>query len=72
MNKKKLGILIIFLLIIPKLATSQSVDSKVDSLYQVKGNKPGFSIAVFKKDDKIMFEKQYGIANLDYNIPINK
>jgi CubicO group peptidase (beta-lactamase class C family) len=69
MNKKKLGILIIFLLIIPKLATSQSVDSKVDSLYQVKGNKPGFSIAVFK-GDKIILEKQYGIANLDYNVPV--
>lgn len=69
MNKKKLGILIIFLLIIPKLATSQSVDSKVDSLYQLKGNKPGFSIAVFK-GDKIILEKQYGIANLDYNVPV--
>lgn len=69
MNKKKLGILIIFLLIIPKLATSQSVVSKVDSLYRVKGNKPGFSIAVFK-GDKIILEKQYGIANLDYNVPV--
>ena len=69
MNKKQLGILIIFLLLIPKLATSQNIDSKIDSLYQVKSNQPGFSIAVFKAD-KIVLEKQYGIANLDNNVPI--
>lgn len=69
MNKKHFGILIIFLLLIPKLATSQNIDLKIDSLYQVNSNQPGFSIAVFK-GDKIILEKQYGIANLDYNIPI--
>ncbi|WP_226789240.1 serine hydrolase domain-containing protein, partial [Polaribacter reichenbachii] len=69
MNKKQFGILIIFLLLIPKLATSQNIDSKVDSLYQLTSNQPGFSIAVFKAN-KIVLEKQYGIANLDYNIPI--
>lgn len=69
MNKKQFGILIIFLLLIPKLATSQNIDSKVDSLYQLNSNQPGFSISVFK-EDKIILEKQYGIANLDYNVPI--
>ena len=69
MNEKLVGLLIIFLLLFPKLATSQSFDSKVDSLYQVNSNQPGFSIAVFK-GDKIVLEKQYGIANLDYNVPI--
>lgn len=69
MNEKLVGLLIIFLLLFPKLATSQSFDSKVDSLYQVNSNQPGFSIAVFK-GDKIILEKQYGIANLDYNVPI--
>ena len=69
MNKKQFGILIIFLLLIPKFASSQNIDSKVDSLYQVNSNQPGFSIAVFK-GDKIVLEKQYGIANLDYNVPI--
>lgn len=69
MNKKQFGILIIILLLIPKLATSQNIDSKIDSLYQVKDNQPGFSISVFK-GDKIILEKQYGIANLDYNVPI--
>lgn len=69
MNKKQIGILIIFLLLIPKLATSQNIDLKIDSIYQVKSNQPGSSIAVFK-GDKIILEKQYGIANLDYYIPI--
>lgn len=69
MIKKQFGILIFFLILIPKLATSQNIDSKVDSLYQVKSNQPGFSIAVFKRD-KIILEKQYGIANLEYNVPI--
>ena len=69
MNKKQFGILTIFLLLIPKLATSQNIDSKLDRLYQVNSNQPGFSIAVFK-GDKIILEKQYGIANLDYNVPI--
>jgi len=69
MNKKHFGILIIFLLLIPKLATSQNTDSKIDSLYQVKGNQPGFSISVFN-GDKIILEKQFGIAHLDYKVPI--
>ena len=69
MNKKQFGILTIFLLLIPKLATSQNIDSKLDRLYQINSNQPGFSIAVFK-GDKIILEKQYGIANLDYNVPI--
>ena len=69
MNKKQFGIVIIFLLLIPKLATSQNIDAKVESLYQVKNNQPGFSIAVFKGNE-IVLEKQYGIANLDYNTPI--
>lgn len=69
MDKKWLGILIIFLFLIPKIATPQSIDLKVESLYQVKNDEPGFSIAVFKGDE-IILEKQYGNSNLDYNIPI--
>jgi CubicO group peptidase (beta-lactamase class C family) len=69
MYKKQFRILIIILFLIPKLVTSQNIDSKTDSLYQVKGNQPGFSIAVIKGDE-IILDKQYGIANLDYNVPI--
>lgn len=69
MSKKLFGILMIFSLLVPKSATSQNIDSRVDSLYQAKGSQPGFSIAVFQ-DDRIILEKQYGSANLDYKIPI--
>ena len=31
-------------------ASSQNLDSEIDKLYQVKNNKPGFSVAVFKGD----------------------
>jgi len=50
-------------------ASSQNLAPKIDSLYQVKNNEPEFSIAVFE-DDKIIMEKQYGISNLDYMIPV--
>lgn len=69
MTTKLFGTLLILSLLIPNLATSQSIVPSVDSLYKVSSNQPGFSIAVFK-GDKIILEKQYGIANLDYNVPI--
>jgi CubicO group peptidase (beta-lactamase class C family) len=56
--------------LLTNFASSQNLDSEIDKLYQVNDNEPGFSIAVFK-GDKIILEKQYGIANLDYNIPIS-
>lgn len=71
MNKKYIGVLIVSFLLNPKFGVSQNVASKIDHLYQVKDQQPGFSIAVFK-GDKIVLEKQYGMANLDYNIPIKK
>jgi len=52
-------------------ASSQNLDSEIDKLYQVKNNKPGFSVAVFK-GDKIIVEKQYGISNLDSIILVTK
>lgn len=50
-------------------AYAQNIQSRIDSLYKVNENSPGFSIAVFK-GDSIILERQYGIANLDYNVPI--
>ena len=69
MHKKQFRILIIVVLLLPKFGASQHLDSKIDSIYQVSQEQPGFSIAVFK-GDKIILEKQYGIANLDYNVSI--
>lgn len=56
--------------LLTNFASSQNLDSEIDKLYQVNDNEPGFSIAVFKGDE-IILEKQYGIANLDYNVPIS-
>ncbi len=56
--------------LLTNFASSQNLNSEIDKLYQVNDNEPGFSIAVFK-GDKIILEKQYGIANLDYNVPIS-
>lgn len=69
MNKIKTSSFIILILLLSNSTFSQSIELKIDNLYQVKSNSPGFSIAVFK-GDKIILEKQYGTANLDYNIPI--
>ncbi|WCO00297.1 serine hydrolase domain-containing protein [Psychroserpens ponticola] len=69
MHKKQFGILIMLVFLFPKFGTSQNIESKVDSLYQVNESEPGFSIAIFKGNE-IILEKQYGNSNLDYNIPI--
>ncbi|NQY07090.1 MAG: beta-lactamase family protein [Flavobacteriaceae bacterium] len=56
-------------LIINQTSIAQKMEPAIDSFYNVGKGEPGFSIAVFK-GEKIIFEKQYGVANLDYNIPI--
>lgn len=70
MHKIQFVVLILLLQLAPNLANSQNIESKADKLYQVKKDEAGFSVAVFKENE-IIFEKQYGNANLDYNIPIN-
>ncbi|MEM9917937.1 MAG: serine hydrolase domain-containing protein [Bacteroidota bacterium] len=60
-------LLLVFLL--PRPGSSQDVTAKIDDLYQVKENAPGFSIAVFKGND-LLVEKQYGKSNLSYGTPI--
>ncbi|CDF79476.1 beta-lactamase [Formosa agariphila KMM 3901] len=53
------------------VAHTQNLEAEIDKLYQVDNNSPGFSVAVYQ-GDKISFEKQYGNANLGYNIPITR
>lgn len=50
---------------------SKDTQTKIDSLFSTynKQNSPGYAIGVFK-DQKILLAKGYGMANLDYNIPI--
>lgn len=69
MRQTNYFVILFVIFLIPILLFSQNIESKIDKLYQVKDNEPGFSIAVFKKDE-IVFQKQYGTTNLDYNIPI--
>ncbi|WP_347374459.1 serine hydrolase domain-containing protein [Aequorivita sp. Q41] len=69
MKQIKFLIIALFLFVFPKFVLSQNTEFEIDKLYKVNSNKAGFSVAVFKGDD-IFFEKTYGSANLDYNIPI--
>ncbi len=70
MNRIAFFLKLLSFCLLTNFASSQNLDSEIDKLYQVNDNEPGFSIAVFK-GDKIIFEKQYGIANLDHNVPIS-
>lgn len=51
---------------------TDSLSKKVDSIFADynKTNSPGCALAILK-DGKIIYEKGYGISNLEYNIPIN-
>ncbi|MFD1062070.1 serine hydrolase domain-containing protein [Winogradskyella litorisediminis] len=60
--------LILFTLL-PTFGFCQNLDSQVDKIYQVKDNAPGISILI-SKGEEILLDKQYGISNLDYDIPI--
>lgn len=48
-----------------------NTEAKIDSLFRYwdNPNSPGAAVAVIK-DGKIIFEKGYGMANLEYNAPI--
>ncbi|WP_336069815.1 serine hydrolase domain-containing protein [Mesoflavibacter sp. CH_XMU1404-2] len=60
---------ITFLTLLSTFAFCQSLDAQVDKIYKVEDNTPGISIIIAKGED-ILLEKQYGISNLDYDIPI--
>src|ERR1700759_1445461 len=49
---------------------TQNIQPKIDSLFAdyTKPGSPGLAALVIK-DGKIIFEKGYGLANLEYNIP---
>ncbi|WP_111708714.1 serine hydrolase domain-containing protein [Lutibacter citreus] len=69
MNKTAFIFTLISFCLLTNFVNSQNLDAEIDKLYKVNNNEPGFSVAVFK-GDKIIVEKQYGNANLDYSIPI--
>lgn len=70
------SLLIAFLVISNVMANAQVTQSiseidinKIDSIFEVYKNRPGCAIAVVKNGETL-FQKGYGISNLDYNVPI--
>ncbi len=49
---------------------SESQQDQIDSLFSDYREIPGAAIGVFR-DGKIIFKQGYGLANLDYNIPVS-
>lgn len=67
-------IFFILIYLFPNLIAAQNkknIKAEINKLYEVNENEAGFSIAVFK-GDSIILERQYGNANLDYDIPITE
>ena len=54
-------------------AANDDLTQRVDSVFATcnKPNSPGCAVAVIK-DGKIIYEHGYGLANLEYNIPITR
>lgn len=70
----KKTLLIIFVIVISSVIYSQQTKKEnlmMDSLFEKYDlpNSPGASVAVIK-DGKIIFEKRYGLADLEDNIPV--
>lgn len=49
---------------------SQNQQAQIDSLFSDYRGIPGAAMGVFR-DGKIIFKQGYGLANLDYNIPVS-
>ena len=60
--------IIALLLSIPNLLSAQS-EADIDALFDVKPENPGAIVGIFEHGS-IRFAKGYGLANLDYDIPI--
>jgi len=61
--------LLVLLTTLPIFGFCQNLDAQLDKIYQAGNNAPGYSIIISKGED-ILLEKQYGMSNLDYDIPI--
>ena len=65
-------ILFIFLFHIVNAQLAESLTKKIDSIFAEydKTYSPGCALAILK-DGNIIYEKGYGISNLEYNIEIS-
>lgn len=68
--------LLLILSVAPLLCFSQGaipaeVEDQIDQLFsEIPPNSPGYMIGVLK-DQKVLFQKGYGLANVEYQIPIS-
>ena len=64
-------IYVLFVLITGNLFAQDKTDSEVDSIFKQYNQKsgPGCAVAILR-NDSIIFQKGYGMANLEYDIPI--
>lgn len=49
--------------------TPESIGSKIDAIFSQYQMQPGAAVGVFSKGE-ILFQKGYGLANLDYEVPV--
>lgn len=63
--------LVFFLLLLPRASQGQSLEVRMDSLFDAENNAsaPGVAVVIVR-GDSIHFAKGYGIADLEHNIPI--
>lgn len=73
MMKRKCLVLIscCFVFFVASFGQTPAITAKIDSLFKNYNtiNTPGYAIGIFK-NQKILLAKGYGMANLEYNIPI--
>lgn len=61
--------LLILLSMLTRFGFCQNLEAQIDEIYHVDAHAPGYSI-IISKGEEILIEKQYGISNLDYDIPM--
>lgn len=63
--------LLLFISCYQEISFSESEFEKVDEfLNEFQGNRPGYALGIVR-DGKLIYSKGYGLANLDYGIPIS-
>ncbi|TXD71374.1 serine hydrolase [Aequorivita antarctica] len=67
---RTLAVLASFLLCI-NLTSAQSIQSQIDTIFNKSypANSPG-AIVLIAKDDKVIYRKSFGMANLELNVPM--
>jgi len=64
-------VLLLFLTNTIIYSQNKSIEEKIDQLYEnISENDPGYMIGIIKGEE-LLFEKGYGSANLEYQLPIN-